>query len=233
MGAHGSVKKMATELSLTRDVYDASCTACTRLAGFLKDVKDKHPGYFCGPVAPFGSQKAELLVIGLAPGMHGANATGRPFTGDWCSDLLYGTLHQYGFAAKPRSLSRDDDQRLINCRLTNAVKCLPPGNKPTPSEIKACSRFLASELSSLAPRVVVCLGAVAHDALLKCLDLKTIGLKRSELKFGHGAEHGVSGMIIIDSYHPSRYNTNTGRLTEEMFGAIFRRARQLIDQASL
>ena len=210
-------------------VYDPDCRDCGRLADFLDAVHAKHPTYFCRPVPPFGSPTAQVLVVGLAPGMHGANAAGRPFTGDWCSDLLYGTLHTFGFATHSRSLSRDDDQRLINCRLTNAVKCLPPDNKPTLAEVKACARFLGSEIQVLQPRVIVCLGAVAHDAVVRCLVDQDPSIKRSRFKFGHGHEHQVGSVRLIDSYHPSRYNTNTGRLTPGMFTQIFARVRELAD----
>lgn len=218
-------------LALDRNVYDPDCTRCDRLMHFLGDVKAKHTGYFCKPVPPFGAAQAQLMVVGLAPGMHGANATGRPFTGDWCSDLLYGTLHRYGFASRPHSVSSDDDLRLINCRLTNAVKCLPPANKPLPSEVKTCASFLRHEIASLAPKVIVCLGAVAHDAVLRCLAQDQPELRRSSFRFGHGAEHLIGHLRLIDSYHPSRYNTNTGRLTPEMFDRVFTRARAVIDES--
>ncbi|MEY3982101.1 MAG: hypothetical protein RLZZ281_970 [Pseudomonadota bacterium] len=211
-------------------MYDPNCRACARLATFLDTVHAQHPRYFCRPVPPFGSDAAQVMVVGLAPGMHGANATGRPFTGDWCSDLLYGTLHAHGFATRPQSISRDDDQRLINCRLTNAVKCLPPGNKPTLEEVKTCSRFLANEITELQPQIIVCLGAVAHDAVVRCLANGDPSIKRSQIKFGHGREHVVGRVRLIDSYHPSRYNTNTGRLTPEMFTQIFTRVRKLVDE---
>jgi uracil-DNA glycosylase len=173
------------------------------------------------------------MIVGLAPGLHGANATGRPFTGDWCSDLLYGTLHQFGFASKPRSISAKDDLTLINCRLTNAVKCLPPENKPTPAEVTQCLSFLAHEIRAVNPRVIVCLGAVAHNAVLKSLPLKEHGLKQAQLKFGHGAVHALGSLFIVDSYHPSRYNTNTGRLTAPMFEAVFACVQALLkDTAS-
>jgi uracil-DNA glycosylase family 4 len=216
-------------MAIDRSIYDPDCTRCARLAQFIADVKAQHPDYFCKPVPPFGASQARLLVVGLAPGMHGANATGRPFTGDWCSDLLYGTLHRHGFASEPHSRSSDDGLRLIDCRLTNAVKCLPPANKPLPAEIKTCASFLDHEIRSLCPKVIVCLGAVAHDAVLRCLSEQDPGLRRSAYRFGHGAEHSVGGHLLIDSYHPSRYNTNTGRLTPEMFDRVFTRARTLID----
>lgn len=213
-------------------IYDPTCRRCDRLAAFLDQVKAGHPEYFCKPVPPFGSTPAELLIVGLAPGMHGANATGRPFTGDWCSDLLYGTLHAFGFASRPQSLSRTDDQTLLNCRLTNAVKCLPPDNKPTTAEVHHCARYLAAEIAALQPKVIVCLGAVAHNAVLRCLAQSHPGhpgIRASQFKFGHGAEHVVplqaASVVLIDSYHPSRYNTNTGRLTPEMFSAVFAKVR--------
>jgi uracil-DNA glycosylase family 4 len=214
--------------TLDRDIYDMQCRQCPRLAEFLGLVQQENPSYFCKPVPPFGAENAAVLVVGLAPGMHGANATGRPFTGDWCSDLLYGTLHRYGFASKPQSLSRDDDQRLINCRLTNAVKCLPPANKPTPAETKTCASYLAHEIAALSPRVIVCLGAVAHDAVLQCLAQRLGKLRRADFKFAHGAVHACGALQIVDSYHPSRYNTNTGRLTPEMFAAVFAKVREIV-----
>lgn len=216
-------------MEFDRDVYDPGCTRCTRLAHFIAQVKAQHPHYFCKPVPPFGPAHARLMVVGLAPGMHGANATGRPFTGDWCSDLLYGTLHQYGFASRPHSRARDDGLELIDCRLTNAVKCLPPANKPTPAEAKACAAYLSREMTILKPKIIVALGAVAHDAVLRCLGETLAGLRRADHPFAHAAVHAVGPFTLIDSYHPSRYNTNTGRLTPEMFAQVFAKARALID----
>jgi uracil-DNA glycosylase len=215
-------------------IYNEHCRDCPRLADFLDHVKAKHPSYFCKPVPPFGSDTARLLVVGLAPGMHGANATGRPFTGDWCSDLLYGTLHRYGFAKRERSISRDDDQALIDCRLTNAVKCLPPDNKPSTQEIKTCLQYLEREIALLQPKVILALGAVAHNAILRALSrcqarCQTPCLTPSRYKFAHGAEHMIDRLVLIDSYHPSRYNTNTGRLTPAMFDAVFAAARRHVD----
>lgn len=209
------------------ELHDPACRRCERLAHFLDEVRRKHPTYFCAPVPSFGPMSAALMVVGLAPGMHGANASGRPFTGDWCSDLLYGTLHAFGFSSAPRSLSRDDDLQLINCRLTNAVRCLPPQNKPTPAEVRQCGTFLLREIEQLRPRVIVALGRVAHDAVLTNLQQLAPGLRRSEWVFAHGAVHRIpSAPILIDSYHPSRYNTQTGRLTPEMFSDIFRQVRE-------
>lgn len=178
----------------------------------------RNPTYFCKPVPPFGDSNARLIVVGLAPGMHGANQTGRPFTGDHAGILLYETLHKYGFASKPQSVSASDDLQLNNCRITNAVKCLPPENKPLPAEIATCNQFLAAELQQLAPNsVILALGNVAHLAVLKAF-----GLQIKDCKFGHAAQHILpNGLILVDSYHCSRYNTQTKRLTEAMFHAVF------------
>ena len=198
------------------------CTACPRLAGFLADVREKHPDYHARPVAPFGDPKARLLIVGLAPGMHGANRSGRPFTGDYAGILLYETLHAFGFGSRPVSEAADDGLVLTDCRITNAVKCLPPENKPEPAEIRTCNRFLAAELaSSPEVRVILALGLVAHKAVLLAL-----GLKQSALAFAHGARHALSdGRVLIDSYHCSRYNTQTRRLTSADFQDVFRSIR--------
>jgi uracil-DNA glycosylase len=198
--------------------FDIDCRACVRLATFLDDVKTKEPDYFCRPVPPFGDAHAALLIVGLAPGMHGANRTGRPFTGDYAGVLLYETLHQYGFASQPTSVSADDALRLNNCRITNAVKCLPPENKPLPAEISACNRYLAVELQAQPKHsVILALGNIAHQAVLK-----GFGLKIKDYKFVHAVRHTLpSGHILVDSYHCSRYNTQTKRLTPEMFHQVF------------
>jgi uracil-DNA glycosylase len=199
-----------------------SCTDCTRLAAFLAEVRRHHPDYHALPVAPFGDVRARLLIVGLAPGMHGANRTGRPFTGDYAGILLYETLHRFGFASRPESVARDDGLELIDCRISNAVKCLPPENKPEPVEIKTCNRYLANELHA-APdvRVILALGLVAHKAVLMAL-----GLKQSALAFGHGLRHELpDGRVLIDSYHCSRYNTQTRRLTAQGFHDVFRLVR--------
>jgi uracil-DNA glycosylase family 4 len=200
-----------------------ACTDCPRLAGFLAEVRQRHPDYHARPVAPFGDEKARLLVVGLAPGMHGANRTGRPFTGDYAGILLYETLHRYGFADRPTSVSVDDGLRLIDCRITNAVKCLPPANKPEPCEIRTCNRFLADELrTSPEARVVLALGQIAHKAVLTA-----VGLKQSALPFGHAVRHELpGGRILIDSYHCSRYNTQTRRLTTADFCNVFEAIRR-------
>lgn len=198
------------------------CTACPRLVGFLDDVRRRHPDYHARPVEPFGDPRARLLIVGLAPGMHGANRTGRPFTGDYAGILLYETLHRFGFADRPESVSRDDGLRLTDCRITNAVKCLPPENKPTPDEIGTCNRFLVDELAASPDvRVILALGQIAHKAVLKAL-----GLKQSAYGFGHGTRHELpDGRILFDSYHCSRYNTQTRRLTEASFHDVFQAIR--------
>ena len=199
-----------------------SCTVCPRLAEFLAAVRSQHADYHARPVPAFGDPQARLLIVGLAPGMHGANRTGRPFTGDYAGILLYETLHRFGFADKPASVTSDDGLLLTDCRITNAVKCLPPQNKPETSEIKTCNHYLADELAcSPDVRVVLALGLVAHKAVLMAL-----GEKVSSRDFAHGARHQLpAGRILIDSYHCSRYNTQTRRLTAESFAAIFESAR--------
>jgi uracil-DNA glycosylase family 4 len=205
-------------------VFDPACTLCPRLAGFLAAGKREYPRYHCAPVAPFGDPDARLLIVGLAPGFHGANATGRPFTGDYAGILLYETLHAFGWSTAPVSVAADDGLRLLGARISNSVKCVPPGNKPTPAEIATCNRYLAAELATLAPgTVLLALGAIAHGAALRALALKPAGFK-----FAHGAEHALPrGLQMVDCYHCSRYNTNTRRLTTEMFNAVVARATQL------
>ncbi len=207
-------------------IFDASCRACPRLADFLDDVKGRFPDYYCKPVPPFGAPDARLLIVGLAPGMHGANASGRPFTGDHAGILLYRMLHKHGFGSRDRSESADDDLELIDCRITNAVKCLPPDNKPVGAEINTCNAFLANELRALQDdAVVLALGGIAHRAIVKAM-----GLRQADFKFGHAVLHDVGAFRVLDSYHCSRYNTNTGRLTEAMFDDIFATARALLDK---
>ena len=198
--------------------YDEDCRRCARLAAFLADVQSAHPTYWCRPVPPFGETAARLVIVGLAPGMHGANASGRPFTGDYAGILLYKTLHDYGFATQPNAVARGDGLRLVGARITNAVKCLPPENKPTPAEVRTCNSYLAADLRTVPPGgVILALGRIAHDAALRAL-----GLKVSAHSFAHGAVHALAaGRVLIDSYHCSRYNTNTGRLTEAMFRSVF------------
>jgi uracil-DNA glycosylase family 4 len=206
-------------------MFDLDCRRCPRLAEFLDEVGAQYPDYHARPVAPFGDKNIELLIVGLAPGMHGANATGRPFTGDHAGILLYQTLYDFGFSNKPISESADDGLKLKNCRITNAVKCLPPQNKPTTDEIKICNDFLKQELAELKPgTVVLALGTIAHNAVLRAF-----GLKVGQYKFGHQHEHTLpDGLWLLDSYHCSRYNTQTKRLTEEMFQSVFARAKELM-----
>ena len=204
--------------------FDPACRRCPRLARFLDEGRTKNPGYHCAPVAPFGDARPKLLIVGLAPGFHGANATGRPFTGDHAGVLLYETLHAFGWASAPSSVSRDDGLELRGCRITNAVKCVPPANKPTPAEIATCNDFLRAELDALDPgTVVLALGAIAHAAVLRARGLRIAGYR-----FGHAVEHRLpDGRPLIDSYHCSRYNTQTRRLTPEMFRAVVGRASEL------
>ena len=191
------------------------------MATFLDDTKAERPDYFCAPVPAFGDDKPNLLIIGLAPGMHGANRTGRPFTGDHAGILLYQTLFELGLSNQPTSDRADDDLMLHGVRITNAVKCLPPQNKPETSEIKKCNPYLKDEIDTLPIACnLLALGKIAHDATLRCY-----GLKLSAFKFVHGAEHILpDGRKLFDSYHCSRYNTQTRRLTATMFHNILRQA---------
>ena len=198
------------------------CKQCPRLSNFLQSVKTKYPDYHARPVSAFGDTHPKLLIVGLAPGMHGANRTGRPFTGDYAGILLYQTLHQFGFATRPESVAADDGLQLLGCRITNAVKCLPPENKPMPQEIKQCNQYLAAELNAFSQddgMSVLALGTVAHRAVLMGLQLRL-----RDYPFGHGTVHQLpvgNGLKLYDSYHCSRYNTNTKRLTVEMFEQVF------------
>jgi uracil-DNA glycosylase family 4 len=200
------------------NIYDPDCRRCTRLAAFLGRVHAEHPSYHCRPVPPFGAADASLVIVGLAPGMHGANATGRPFTGDYAGELLYATLHKFGFATRPRSVSASDSLRLTDARITNAVKCLPPENRPLPAEVKCCNAYLSAELATLRDGAsILALGHVAHSASLLAL-----GVPPRKHKFVHGAVHLLDRDIaLFDSYHCSRYNTNTRRLTPAMFERVF------------
>lgn len=202
------------------------CRRCPRLAGHLAAVRSDHPDYHARPVPPFGDASARLVVVGLAPGLHGANRTGRPFTGDHAGIMLYATLHRYGFGSRPDSEHRDDDLRLLDCRITNAVKCLPPQNKPDPEEVRTCNAFLVSELQRAAGwEVILALGRVAHDAALLAL-----GVRRAGYPFSHGARHLLpDGRRLFDSYHCSRYNTQTRRLTGQMFAQVLASIRRELD----
>jgi len=205
-----------------------SCRRCPRLVSFTQSVQQQYPDYYCAPVASFGDPQARLLIVGLAPGMHGANASGRPFTGDASGDLLFRTLYKFGFASQPISTSIDDGMVLNSCRITNAVKCLPPQNKPRGGEINQCNSFLTQELESLpVSAIVVALGAVAHKAILKAFNLT-----QSEYRFAHHARHQLpAGLRLYDSYHCSRYNTQTRRLTVDMFEQLFADIRQRLNHA--
>src|SRR5450631_2791844 len=207
-------------------VFDPSCRRCPRLAAFLDSIHVIHLDYHCKPVPPFGDPQAKLLIVGLAPGMHGANRTGRPFTGDHAGILLYATLFKFGLSSAPVSSAADDGLALKDARITNAVKCLPPANKPLPLEIKVCNAFLRAELAqSPKVRVILALGTIAHAAVLRALDLRL-----GQYRFGHAAEHSLSGgRVLLNSYHCSRYNTQTRRLTGPMFEAIIERALALRD----
>ena len=211
-------------MKLSKTVFDIDCRDCPRLASFLDKVHDEHPDYFCKPVPPFGDPNARLLIVGLAPGMHGANRTGRPFTGDYAGILLYETLHRHGLATQPESVSADDSLQLKDCRITNAVKCLPPQNKPKTGEIRQCNHYLLNEIQQMLPTggVMLALGKIAHDGVLRALNEKL-----SAFKFKHGAVHAIGDYTLVDSYHASRYNTQTKRLTEKMFDDVVAEAKQL------
>jgi len=195
------------------------------LAGFLDQVRIDHPDYYAKPVPSFGDSQAHLLIVGLAPGMHGANATGRPFTGDFAGILLYQTLFDFQFSNMPESREVNDGLELYDCRITNAVRCLPPQNKPTTGEIDICNSFLVDELERLVkPGIVLALGTIAHRAVLKALDRKL-----SQFAFAHNAEHRIAeDLLLVDSYHCSRYNTQTRRLSEAMFNDVFQKVREYL-----
>ena len=204
----------------------ADCRLCPRLAAFRDDNRSKFPDWHNGPVASFGGLEARLLVVGLAPGLRGANRTSRPFTGDYAGDLLYPTLMHFGFARGTYGAAADDGLRLVDCRITNAVRCVPPANKPTGAEVRTCRDFLAAEMAAMADlRVVLALGGVAHRAVVA-----TLGLRQKDRPFRHGGLIELEdGRRLASSYHCSRYNTNTGRLTEAMFHDVFRALRRVLD----
>ena len=206
------------------------CPLCPRLVAFHVDNRAAHPDWFNGPVPSFGDPGARLLIVGLAPGLQGANRTGRPFTGDYAGDLLYATLADYGFTRGQYASRPDDGLALTDCMITNAVRCVPPQNKPTGAEAKSCRPFLSARIAALpALREIIVLGRVAHDNTLAALHVK-----KSAAPFGHGATHALEApdgraLTLTDSYHCSRYNTNTGRLTPEMFADVFSGIRQRLD----
>ncbi len=194
------------------------CALCPRLHDFIAENRQKFPDKFNAPVPPFGSEDAQLLIVGLAPGLKGANFTGRPFTGDYAGDLLYATLLKYGFALGEYGAHPDDGLTLKNCRITNAVRCVPPENKPTTAETNTCLNFLRAEIAAMPNlKVILSLGLISHNAVLKMQ-----GHKLSAFKFEHGAVHHFDNSpLLIDSYHCSRYNTQTKRLTQSMFHEVF------------
>jgi uracil-DNA glycosylase family 4 len=204
------------------------CPLCPRLVSFRQKWRKKEPDWHNAPVPSFGPESARLLIVGLAPGLQGANRTGRPFTGDWAGDLLYATLLDYGFAKGTYDERPDDGLELVDARIVNAVRCVPPENKPTGQEIATCRKFLTDEFETLPKvRAMVLLGRIAHDSTLRAL-----GIKAADAPFGHGREHDAERFRLFDSYHCSRYNTNTGRLTEEMFRKVFERAREFLKSSS-
>jgi uracil-DNA glycosylase len=197
------------------------CPLCPRLAEFRGINRANHPAYFNAPVPTFGHNDARLLIVGLAPGLHGANRTGRPFTGDYAGDLLYATLLRHGLARGTYDRRADDGLELADCAITNAVRCVPPQNKPEPSEINTCRQFLSAQIAAMPHlRAVLALGQIAHNSVCSAL-----GVKKSAHKFGHGARHRAGKLVLLASYHCSRYNTNTGVLTAEMFDEIVKEAR--------
>lgn len=196
----------------------SQCTQCERLTAALRKVRTEHPDYFARPVPPYGDASPRLMIVGLAPGLNGANRTGRPFTGDYAGELLYATLHKFAWSNRAIAIDPHDGLELYGCRITNAVKCWPPQNKPLPQEITMCNGYLTQEIGALVPpSAVLALGQIAHNAVLTASSVKRTGFT-----FGHGAEHDLpTGVRLFDSYHCSRYNTQTKRLTREMFEAVF------------
>jgi uracil-DNA glycosylase family 4 len=205
-----------------RSQPSSDCRFCPRLVQYRKENRRNHPDWHNAPVASYGDPSADLLIVGLAPGVTGANRTSRPFTGDFAGDLLYTTIARFGFSTGTYDRRADDGLQLLNCRITNAVRCVPPKNKPIGAEIANCRPFLQSEIEEHPrPRALLALGRVAHDSILTCLDKR-----KADFRFAHGACHHLdSDQRLYDSYHCSRYNTNTGRLTTEMFDAVFQAIR--------
>ncbi len=205
----------------------ADCALCPRLADFRRDNRATYPDWFNAPVPSFGDPKATLLIAGLAPGLRGANRTGRPFTGDYAGELLYGTLTAFGFASGVYAAHPDDGLTLRRALISNAVRCVPPENKPTPAEAAACRPFLAAQIAALpALRAILVLGRIAHESVMRAL-----GQRISQHRFAHGATHAINGVTVFDSYHCSRYNTNTGRLTKAMFESVFGAIKAYLDEA--
>jgi uracil-DNA glycosylase family 4 len=204
---------------------DRNCPLCPRLAAFREATRAREPGWFNSPVPPFGDANGRLLIVGLAPGLQGANRTGRPFTGDYAGDLLYATLLEYGFAKGVYQARPDDGLTLVDCRIGNAVHCVPPQNKPLPAEINTCRQFLIATLKTMPRlRAIVALGRIAHESTVKAL-----GVRAAAAPFSHGAVHRAGELKLYDSYHCSRYNTNTRVLTPDMFRSVFAKVRAELD----
>jgi uracil-DNA glycosylase family 4 len=204
------------------------CPRCPRLVAFRATWRAKQPDWFNAPVPSFGSAQARLLIVGLAPGLQGANRTGRPFTGDWAGDLLYETLGRFGFARGDYGERADDGLQLVDCRISNAVRCVPPENKPTGPEIASCRDFLQATIAEMKNlRAILALGRIAHDSVLTAL-----GSRKSAAPFKHGGKHKLGALTLFSSYHCSRYNTNTGRLTPQMFREVFEQVRGYLDVKS-
>ena len=205
---------------------DRNCPLCPRLAAFRAEARAREPNWHNSPVTSFGESTAQLLIVGLAPGLQGANRTGRPFTGDFAGDLLYATLLEYGFAKGVYQARPDDGLKLVDCRITNAVRCVPPQNKPLPLEINTCRQFLVATIAAMPRlRAIVALGRIAHESTLKAL-----GLRNGAAPFAHGALHSAGAIRLYDSYHCSRYNTNTRVLTPDMFRSVFATVRADLDK---
>ncbi len=222
-----SKHKISSQLQPGRD-----CSLCERLVAFRHEARINYPDWHNAPVPSFGPENARVLIVGLAPGLRGANRTGRPFTGDWAGDLLYETLLDYGFASGVYEERPDDNLKLIDCRVTNAVRCVPPENKPTPAEIRACRPFLESTLATMPKlQIIVALGRIAHESVVRAF-----AMPLAKVPFGHGAKANLllpdgRPIQLFDSYHCSRYNTNTGVLTPEMFRKVFANIRKSLESA--
>jgi uracil-DNA glycosylase family 4 len=216
------MRSSTIKLSFANCEPPRDCGLCARLGDFRRVNSNIYPEYFNDPVPSFGEPSARLLIVGLAPGLHGANRTGRPFTGDYAGDLLYATLLAHGLARGTYGQRADDGLELIDCAITNAVRCVPPGNKPLPAEIKTCRQFLVAQIGSMTNlRAILTLGQIAHDSVCAALSVS-----RKNYKFGHGARHDTDTLALIASYHCSRYNTNTGVLTTEMFERVVAEAKR-------
>ncbi|HLL27360.1 MAG TPA: uracil-DNA glycosylase [Xanthobacteraceae bacterium] len=222
MPARSSAKRRSKLASPGRD-----CPLCPRLVAFRKANRKAEPGWFNAPVPSFGPREARLLIVGLAPGLRGANRTGRPFTGDYAGELLYRTLSAFGFARGTYAARADDGFELVDARIVNSVRCVPPENKPTPQEIRTCRQFLVAEIAAMTRvQAVVALGKIAHDSAIVAF-----GERPSRFKFAHGARHALKNRMLFDSYHCSRYNTSTGVLTPKMFRSVFAKVRAYLERA--